>query len=340
VFERVERAPAPRDSFPPVDVFDDFEYDDVDDGRHRRRWPWVLLGILLLLGAAGGGVAAYLVNRTVSHTVPDNVVGMTVAELQQLADDNDWVLSTTPDLVYDAEVPKEHVVSTTPGPGEKLDEGAIMDYSVSNGPAPVTVPEIAGLDLEAARAALQAEGLVLGQELPAEPDETVPAGMILRAEFTEQSALPGTEIPYVLSAGPVPRVLTADLFGQPYDAVASRLTEMRLQPLRAPEDQYHDTVPAGSVIGFKTGDGATDLPVDSPVPADSQVQVVVSKGHAPVQVPNLSGRSVQSARDALVALGFTISGVDGDIAKRVIGTNPTAGETVPFGTAVRIYAQP
>jgi beta-lactam-binding protein with PASTA domain/tRNA A-37 threonylcarbamoyl transferase component Bud32 len=340
VFERVERAPAPRDSFPPVEVYDDFEYDDVDDGRHRRRWPWVLLGILLLLGAAGGGVAAYLVNRTVSHTVPDNVVGMTVAELQQLADDNDWVLSTTPDLVYDAEVPKEHVVSTTPGPGEKLDEGAIMDYSVSNGPAPVTVPEIAGLDLEAARAALQAEGLVLGQELPAEPDETVPAGMILRAEFTEQSALPGTEIPYVLSAGPVPRVLTADLFGQPYDAVASRLTEMRLQPLRAPEDQYHDTVPAGSVIGFKTGDGATDLPVDSPVPADSQVQVVVSKGHAPVQVPNLSGRSVQSARDALVALGFTISGVDGDIAKRVIGTNPTAGETVPFGTAVRIYAQP
>ena len=64
---------------------------DDDDDRPRRRWPWVLLGFLLLAAAATGGTFAYLANRTVTHVMPA-LVGQTVADLQRVADENEWVL--------------------------------------------------------------------------------------------------------------------------------------------------------------------------------------------------------------------------------------------------------
>jgi beta-lactam-binding protein with PASTA domain/tRNA A-37 threonylcarbamoyl transferase component Bud32 len=334
-FERVERTPAPRG---PAEPFDYDRYGDEDeDDRHRRRWPWVLLGLLIVLGAVAGGLVAYLANRTVSHTIGD-YQGWTVEDLTAEIERNDWILGQE-NIVYDEVVEKGLVVSTTPAAGEKLDEGATLDYAISNGREPVPVPELAGMTVDEAKAALEAKGFILGSEIGAEYDETVPAESILRDDFEDATAVPGRTINYVKSNGPAPRVLTADLFDQPFDAVNAALTAMRLLPVRG-EDAYSETVASGNVIGFKTADGTADLAVDATVPVDTQVMIIVSKGHAPVEVPNVAGRTVQQARDILVEKGFTIAGVDGDFAKRVIGTNPTAGETVAFGSAIRIIAQP
>ena len=107
VFERVERTPAARELSPPVAGLGGYADEDDDDGP-RRRWPWVLLGLLLVLGTIGGGLAVYLANRTVSHTVAD-FHDRSVEELQAAADENHWVLGDQPNVVYDPTVEKGRV---------------------------------------------------------------------------------------------------------------------------------------------------------------------------------------------------------------------------------------
>ena len=74
-------------------------------------------------------------------------------------------------------------------------------------------------------------------------------------------------------------------------------------------------------------------------PKGAQVQILVSQGRAPVKVPNVIGKTGTQAREILVNAGPTIAAVDGDPGKLVIGTDPLAGQEVPYGTGVRIACQ-
>jgi serine/threonine-protein kinase len=332
-FERVERTPAPRSPAPPV-VYD-YDEDDEEEDRHRRRWPWVLLGLLLVLGAIGGGLAYYLVNRTISHDVPD-LRNATVEDVLLIAEKNDW--ETVAQSEYSPDVPDGRVVRTEPEAGASLEEGGTLTYWTSRGPQPVEVPQLAGMTVDAAKAELEAVGLVLGQETGTEASEELPDGTIIRADFADVTALPGTAIDYIRSTGPAPRELSAGFVGQPFDDVNAQLTAAGLVPSRG-EDVYHDTIAAGAVVGFKNAADGADLPPGTLVPVGTQVQIIVSKGHAPVKVPNVIGLSFDQARQKLIDSGLTIAGVEGDPGKRVIGTDPPIGDEVPFGTAVRVLAQ-
>jgi serine/threonine-protein kinase len=204
---------------------------------------------------------------------------------------------------------------------------------VSLGPEPVTVPNLEGKTHDEAKALLDSAGLALGPDAATEHSETIAAGNIIRAASTEPKVLPGTAIAVVVSDGPAPRALPADVIGQPYDAAAAKLQQLGVAPVRV--DVYSDTVANGMVIGFKSGDGATDLAPGAEVPRDSQVQVVVSKGHAPVKVPDVSGMFAPDAVRALSQLGFVVY-IDGDATKRVLATEPLANTEAPYGSKVTL----
>lgn len=330
VFERIERTPSPVPlAAEPTAVLVD-EDDDAD--RPRRRWPWIVLGVVLLAAAITGGTIAYLMNRTISHEVPETR-GWAVAELQALAVENDWELGNE-QAIYDDEVPVGAVVRTLPPAGERLEEGGTLEYWVSLGPEPVPVPDLTGMSVEEAATALQAVELALSPEAPTEHHEEIPEGHVIRRLTEEDALIPGSEVQVVLSAGPEPRVLGDDLFGAPFDQVAAKLQEMRLEPVR--QNAHHETVPEGAVIGFKTGDGAQDLPAGATVPRDSQVQVIVSQGPAPRPVPNVLGRSLDEATDILESEGFEVL-VSGNPRTRVFATNPPAGTVRPKGSTVEVY---
>ncbi|HEX7095967.1 MAG TPA: PASTA domain-containing protein, partial [Acidimicrobiales bacterium] len=306
--------------------------DDEDDDR-RRRWPWVLLGVLLVVAAIAGGTIAYLVTRTITHEVPD-VRGQSVEQLAAIAAENDWTLGEE-QSEYSADVPLGAVVRTDPPAGERLEEGGTLLYWVSLGPEPVDVPDVRNMTLDEAATALQAAGLVLATDPPpaTEHHEDVAEGRIIRRVGEEPRLVPGTPVQVVVSAGPAPRELTQDLFGAPYAQVEARLAEMRVTPERV--DEHHETVPEGAVIGFRNQEGA-DVGPGGTVPRDSTVQVIVSRGPAPRPVPDVEGMTYAEAKQILEAAGFTVVAV-GDTDTRVFASSPRAGTVQPKGTRITLF---
>jgi serine/threonine-protein kinase len=94
-------------------------------------------------------------------------------------------------------------------------------------------------------------------------------------------------------------------------------------------------VAAGNVI-------RTDPPVGTEVEANSQVVLVVSSGAAPVEVPNVVGKSESAARDDLQNANLRSSVVNVDVpfgspqANVVIDQTPGAGEQVAPNSTVTI----
>jgi beta-lactam-binding protein with PASTA domain/tRNA A-37 threonylcarbamoyl transferase component Bud32 len=159
------------------------------------------------------------------------------------------------------------------------------------------IPELVGQDQAAAIDLLQEAGL--------DPDcceevwsEEFPAGAVMSTEPKAGEAIRGTDVRLVVSQGPERFTVPTDLVGRPYDEVVAQLQEsVPVQVTRA--DEYDDTVGEGLVIGFTPAAG-TELR------RDEVVTVIVSAGHAPVEVPDVTGQSPDQAQANLEALGFTV----------------------------------
>ncbi len=196
----------------------------------------------------------------------------------------------------------------------------------------VAVPRVNGLTEAAATQALRNAGLepAITQDF----DNTVPTGTVIRSDPTQGSQVArGNEVQLVVSQGrpKVPAVspgLTA--------AEAERLLRnARLQPQLNPAlNRFDDTVPANRVIGVSPGPG-TRVTLGTPV------TIILSKGPAPVAVPDVRGMTREQAFQALQSRGFQpfdagvqfSSDVDGN---HVIGTTPQPGTLVQVRDNPRI----
>ncbi|SEO98110.1 serine/threonine protein kinase [Trujillonella endophytica] len=195
-----------------------------------------------------------------------------------------------------------------------------------------TVPQLVGLDRDAAIGELQEAGL--------DPDcceevfsETVPAGQVISADPAEGDAIRGTDVSLVVSKGPERFSIDAGWVGQPIDDVRAAWEEAQL-PLAFSEVQdYDQDIPVGHVTGFDPGPG-TELP------RDSAVTVYVSRGPAPVAVPDVLGQTAEAARGTLEQLGFTVEETTGrspDVdTGEVMAVSPAAGVAAPYASTVTI----
>ena len=95
------------------------------------------------------------------RVVPDGLEGLSFPEAEsQLAVDG---LVAVADEVYDNVVPKDLVISVDPPAGTELERGSEVTLQVSLGPEPVIVPNVAGMDVLSAAAAIEGAGLCVGE---------------------------------------------------------------------------------------------------------------------------------------------------------------------------------
>lgn len=268
-----------------------------------------------------------------SSVVPD-LVGLSEGEARNRVSGNGWDILVT-DEASDTFAAGQ-VIRTQPAGGVTLDERETLQLVVSTGPAPRILPELAGMTLADATAALVGQDLVISQA-PDVFDEVVLAGSVVSWTVPAQPALqagatvtPGTTVQVVLSAGPQPRIVPA-LEGLTEAEVTAALLVVGLTLVRLP-DEFSPTVLAG-------GAARQDPVAGQTLPRDAPVSVAFSKGPDLVPLPTLAGLDLAGMTAALQQVGFALGTVTGDPATAFAGASAAgvavvAGQPLPRGTAI------
>ncbi|MFI7074040.1 Stk1 family PASTA domain-containing Ser/Thr kinase [Micromonospora sp. WMMD754] len=191
-------------------------------------------------------------------------------------------------------------------------------------------PQMVSLTKAEAEAQAQRGGFTLRYADPRH-DEKVPKDTVLgQAPASAARIVKGGTITLTLSLGPE-RLPVPDVVGKDFELAQAELTGLKLVPAKGPS-RYDDVLPAGVVL-------ATDPKVGTVVKPGSKVTLILSKGRAPVSVPNLVGKNVNEARTILGQLGLTPEEnyKDSDKPKdEILGQSPADGTGVEKGAKVKL----
>ena len=330
-------------------------YDQSDDDltvapRRRGKW-WILVVVLLVIAAAVGAFVASRLVADASYTVPD-LVGEPESVARNAISGNDWTVVVQRELSDDQ--PAGSIIRTDPAAGASLDEGASIIFVVSDGPTLAVLPDVTGLTLDEATAALAEENLLItvedevfceaspiGDELAC-PD--VPAGSVISWAYEQPAAagaevMQGTTVSVTLSKGPGPRTLP-NLKGLTEPAALQALGDLGLVGTKAP-DVFSAEFPAGSVADQSLPEGTTLNRGDS-------VAYAVSMGPELVAMPTIEGQSYDQLFAAIEAAGLAVGTVtgptdgSGPLTSATAGGQPvTTGQSLPKGTEIDLtYTAP
>ncbi|QCB93412.1 Stk1 family PASTA domain-containing Ser/Thr kinase [Cellulomonas shaoxiangyii] len=303
--------------------------------RDRARRPrWVLpVAVATVLALVGLGTWWYLEHGPGAYTAVPAVVDLTEADAVSALEDAG--LRHERAEAFDDDVPAGSVVATDPGPGDPVRKDGAVTYTVSRGVDLVDVPDgLVGQEQAAAEAALQAAELTAAYGDPEHSDD-VARGLVLRATLPDGTPVTdaaqvkrGSAVDLVLSDGPAPVTVTSVV-----GISVQRATEQLAPDALAvtPTEAFSDTVPAGQIIEQLPKAGATAHRGDT-------VEVTVSKGPEPVQVPNVIQTGFDDAKATLEAAGFRVDRKNswGGLIGRVVDQSVAGGETAPKGSTITL----
>jgi hypothetical protein len=205
----------------------------------------------------------------------------------------DSLIAGTITRVNSATVPAGQVISQNPAAGTKLTQGSFVDFVVSLGPAPVSVPQVTGLDENAATLLISSDGLTPGMIFRMNSD-TVPAGQVIsQSPVAGTQVAPGSLVGLTVSLGPT-QVPVPDLIGKDENFAILLLQFGSLIPGTITRVNS-DTVPAGQVISQDPAPGTQ-------LTTGSFVDLTVSLGPAQV-LGDIDGDSDVDRDDIAVILG-------------------------------------
>lgn len=296
----------------------------------RRRWPWVVLLVVALLGAGGAGAYLLIGEQVPSHPLPDvtqrdraTAEGALRAARFVVAVEERFIDATVPGMVTE-QSPKAG--TTSEGKPITLKEGKTVTLIVSKGPPPTPIPDLTDLTEAKAKAEIEKVGHVWG-EVARPYDETVAAGVVMSWTGKGESPPKGARVDVTVSAGPAPRTVPT-LSGRTYEQAVAALEAVGLKAARNP-DQYHDDDSTkGKVILASPTQGATAKRGDV-------VTVTVSAGKP--EVPALNGLTVAEAEAKLATVGLKLDSKFGPSGGKVFLTTPGAGSKVSPGSSVDVF---
>jgi serine/threonine-protein kinase len=152
-------------------------------------------------------------------------------------------------------------------------------------------------------------------------DQDPPAG---------QRIVKGSDITLTLSLGPE-RYLVPDVVGNSWELAAANVSSVKLKPVKG-ASRYDDNAPANTVL-------ATNPPVGTELKPGDTVTLILSKGKAPLAVPNVVGQDQAAARAALEGLGLTVAIVFQKSDKpngQVIAQDPVNGAGAEKGQKITL----
>jgi len=193
------------------------------------------------------------------------------------------------------------------------------------------LPNVVGKTFENASAILQKAGFP-AQQGETRFHKTLPANIVLQEDPPAGSRQKrGTAVVLALSGGQrSAEVPVTTNMSQQQARISIENTGLTLGTVT---EQLADQ-PRGLVI-------ASSPPAGTKVQLPGSVDIVLSKGPAVVQVPDLYGRTVGEARSMIEQLGLRVAGISRDTSSlqpenTVIRQQPSAGQTVSAGGPVSL----
>lgn len=309
-----------------------------DEERSRRRWPWLLLPVLL--GAAA--VAALLLTRGPDQVAIPDLVGDPLAEATPALEDAGFEVAV--DRQADA-APINQVIDQDPDAGLEAEEGSTVTLTVSSGPPLREVPDVVGEPRDKAVKELNDAGFEV--DLQEQPSTEVAEGLVSRtlpSAGTERRG--GSRIQVFVSSGPR-EVEVPNVIGSSRSAAVAQL---RGEGLEASVEESPSDEPRGQVTAQSPSAGTS-------VREGTQVTITVSSGgggsnRGAVQqdeprqdeesrVPDVVGLSEAQAQSRLRAAGFGVSVREQEVDSqgddgKVLRQSPSGGSDLRSGGTVTI----
>lgn len=302
-----------------------------DDAKQRRRTRRsrrikALLVLLVVLLGLGGGAWWYQAVGPGAYTSAPDVVGRAEGTALRLLEEAGLDPRTT--AAHSDDVPLGHVISTDPGPGDRIERGGPVEVVISQGVLRLTVPDVTGSAPEAAQDALAAEGFDGSFGLEDAYDQEVPEGQVIRTEPAAGSVVAhGADVTLYVSQGREP-IEVPEVVGETADDAVETLDGAGATP-QLQDEAYSDTIPEGHVISQDVvGDALRgDL-----------VNLVISLGPELFEVPDVFGRQYADAAAQLEGLGFVVEreNVLGGVFGTVHTQSVEAGSLQPRGTVITL----
>ena len=315
-------------------------YDDYDDydqygDEEPKRSKWFLAALILLLVVLAG--LLFLLASNFSGGGEDNVEQVTVPGVVNL----DVTAATAAleaegfevktEFTNDPNAPANQVIAQDPAAGEEADEGSTVTLTVSQGPEPVTVPDVTGKSQTEASQILSQAGFVVNA-VPEENDE-VEEGLVISQDPPANEEVPrGSQITIKVSSGagtvPIP-----DVTGQTEADAIANLNAAGFTNVTSQSEASADQ-PAGTVIRM-------DPPPGGEAQRTQPITIVVSSGAEKVTVPQVVGLDENNARSQLDGAGLKVKVTEQDVVDpgqdgQVISQSPAAGQQVDRDSEVTI----
>jgi serine/threonine-protein kinase len=288
-----------------------------------RRWPFVVLALLLLGLALGAGLWQLL--KTEQVPVP-KVVGKTATSATVTLEDKGFEVRTHG--VESSEKPGI-VVTQDPHPKTEADKGSRVDLGVSSGPGQQLVPDVSNLPRQQAIQALNDAGFKVTED--PQPSSTVQKGNAIKTSPPKNKPIPkGSEVRLFISSGP-PQVAVPSVVGLDKAVASGKIKDAGLN---LTQESVDSDQPKGRVISQTPTGGST-------VDKGTRVAIQVSRGPQKVPVPAVVSQDQSDAEATLRDAGFKVKVVERETADTtqfgtVLRQTPPAGSDQVKGTTVTI----
>jgi serine/threonine-protein kinase len=282
-----------------------------------RRLGYVAAAVAVVLVV---GVAAWWLTSGRYTNVP-KVTGMTVAAATAELREAGFTV-TTGAAQLDNQFAKGQVIRSVPAAGQRVGKGSHITLVPSGGPHRRQMPQVTGLTLQAAQAALRQAGLTPGRVAP-ETSATIAAGIVVSTTPVAGVMWPQPQpVRLVVSAGPpVP-----DFVGQPQEAAQgwASANGVSLDVRTAAKSDE----PAGTVI-------SQSVPPGHAFTRGQVITIKISPGPPMVKIPNVDGLPVDRATRLLQERGFSVNVNKVGPLDNVFNYSPN--DQAPKGSTITIW---
>lgn len=193
----------------------------------------------------------------------------------------------------------------------------------------IEVPRVVNLPVAEARTALDRAGFAVDEQR--EANDTVPVDTVFdQSPAAGQKLEKGKTVVITVSTGSA-QIEIPNVAGRPRDEALKLLDDRGFNNITQVEADS-DVVDAGSAVGTEPAFGQTAA-------AGAEIRLIISRGRNSTPVPNVAGKSLDSAKAAITAAGFKVGNVvpqnsDTVPKDRVIGTDPDGA--APKNSAINI----